>query len=131
MGGHESPEEESCEQDCQGPLRQGTCAPWLQGEDHGWLDRNFPDQEQARQGREQEAIVNGQEESLDRCRHKGKEGTGPQGLRRHQEGLTSLHEGQGVLQLSVSAWLQLGLWGYLQPLSAAASDCVSFVEHRR
>merc|ERR1712193_574276 len=59
----------------------------------------------------------------------GKKGTWFEGLRRYQEGLSSLPEGQGVLQVSFSAWLQLGLWGYLRPSSAVASDCVSFVEH--
>merc|ERR1712182_82015 len=66
---------------------------------------------------------------LDFCSPEGKEGTWFEGLRRYQEGLSSLPEGQGVLQVSFSAWLQLRLWGYLHPSSAVASDCVSFVEH--
>merc|ERR1712224_1036490 len=72
-----------------------------------------------------------QEEPLDCCRRQGKEGTWPQGLRRYQERLRSLQEGPGVLQLSGLAWLQLGLWGYLQPWSAEASNRISSVEHHR
>merc|ERR1712031_59819 len=48
----------------------------------------------------------------------GKEGTQRQGLRSCQEGYSSLQEGQGVLQLSVSVWLMLRTWGYLRPSSA-------------
>merc|ERR1712093_774404 len=129
--GDEGNEEEVREQDCKGPHGQGTGVPWVQGEDRRWVDQRFFDQEQVRQNREQEVIFAGQEESLDVCRPEGKEGTGPQGLRRAQEGLSSLQEGQGVLQLNKSAWLQLGLWGYLQPWSAVASDDIRLVEHQR
>merc|ERR1712224_97585 len=129
--GHESHEEEVCEQDCQGPLGQGACVPWIKGKDCWWPHCIFLDKEQERQGCEQEAFGIQQEESLDSGLHKGEEGTGPQGLRCIQEGLSSLQEGQGVLQLNFSAWLQLRSWGYLQPSSAAASDWISSVEHQR
>merc|ERR1712124_101410 len=50
----------------------------------------------------------------------GQKGTQCEGLRCCQEGLSSLQEGQGVFQLSVSVWLQLRPWGYLRPWSAVA-----------
>merc|ERR1712046_14654 len=53
------------------------------------------------QDREQEGISACQEEQLhqglDDCRPKGQESTGPEGLRRDQEGLRILQEGQGTL----------------------------------
>merc|ERR1719393_771567 len=61
----------------------------------------------------------------------GKEGTECEGLRRCQEGYSSLQQGQGVVQLSASVWLLLRSWGYLRPSSAAASDHISIVEHLR
>merc|ERR1719240_27429 len=46
-------------------------------------------------------------QELDLGSPEGKEGTWCEGLRCYQEGHSSLHEGQGVLQLSVSAGLEL------------------------
>merc|ERR1711924_364678 len=54
---------------------------------------------------EQEGIPTGQEElphqGLDYCRPEGQEGFGPEGFCRNQEGLSSLHEGQGTLPVSI------------------------------
>merc|ERR1711981_568378 len=125
--GHARHEEEDREQDRQGPNGKGIGLPWLQGQDRGWNDRCFPDQEQARQDREQEKIRVWQEESLDCCRDQGKEGIGPQGLRCNQEGLSSLQEGQGALPVNILSYmnmpgLQLRAWGCLRPSSAIALD---------
>merc|ERR1719335_1209296 len=99
--GHESHEEEDREQDRQGQNGKGIGLPWFQGEDRGWYDCRLFDQEQERQDREQEKVSVWQEECLDfRC-DEGKEGIGPQGLRRNQEGLCSLQEGQGALSVNI------------------------------
>merc|ERR1711985_148435 len=110
--GHEGNEEEGCEQDRKGPLCQGRRLPWIQGKDRKWLDQERLGEEQARKDCEQEEIGIWQEElrqhqGLDHRRPEGQEGTWCEGLRRYQEGLSSLQEGQGVLQLNASEWLQL------------------------
>merc|ERR1712118_151758 len=74
---------------------------WLQGEDCRWLDRDFFDEEQVWQDREQEEVCLCQEEHLDCCHPEGPEGFGPEGLRRNQEGLRALQEGQGTLSVSI------------------------------
>merc|ERR1711988_82501 len=108
-----------------------------QGEDYRWLEADRFGEERTWKDREQEAIGIGQEEICYRSQGlgyrspEGKEGTWHKGLRRYQEGHSSLQQGQGVLQLSISVWLQLRLWGYLHPSSAVASDWISFVEHLR
>merc|ERR1712224_986480 len=133
--GHESNEEEV--RDCKGPHGQSRCLSWIQGEDCRWLEADRLGEELTWKDREQEAIGQCQEEichrsqALDYRSPEGEEGTWYEGLRRYQEGLSSLQQGQGVLQLSTSAWLQLRLWGYLHPSSAVASDWISFVEHLR
>merc|ERR1712086_928306 len=107
--GHESyegNEEEVCQQDRKGPLRQGRGLPWNQGKDHWWLDQGRLGQEQEWQDREQEELGSWQEgllqhQDLDCRRPEGKEGTRPQGLRRDQEGHTFLQEGQGVLPVKM------------------------------
>merc|ERR1712224_1108523 len=91
--GHEGNEEKVREQDCKGPLCQSLGASWVQGEDNGWPLRFLLDEEQVRQGCEQEAIPEGQEELLDDCCPEGKEGTEDHWLRRSQEGLRALQEG--------------------------------------
>merc|ERR1711924_434695 len=135
MGGHESHEEEGCWQDCQGQDGQVRGLPWIKGKDRRWLDQDRLGGEQAWKDREQEEPCTWQEDvrqhqGLDRSSPEGKEGTQREGLRRCQEGNSSLQEGQGVLRLSVLAWLLLRPWGYLRPSSAVASDCISIVEHR-
>merc|ERR1711904_499068 len=134
--GHEGHEEEGCKQGCQGQIGQVSGFPWIQGEDHRWLDCNRLGEEQAWKDCEQEGQCKWQEglcphQGLDCCSPEGKEGTQREGFRRCQEGFSSLQEGQGVLQLSVSVWLLLRSWGYLRPSSAVASDCISVVEHLR
>merc|ERR1719456_1688848 len=79
---------------------KGNGLPWFQGKDRRWNDCFFPDQEQAWQDREQEEVRLWQEESLDCRRDQGKEGIGSQGIRRNQEGLRSLQEGQGALPVN-------------------------------
>merc|ERR1712097_149801 len=101
--------------------------PWNQGEDGRWLDPERLGEEQARKDCEQEGYGSWQEalcqhQGLDCRRPEGQEGTWCEGLRRCQEGHSSLQQGQGVLQLNVSVWLQLRVWGYLHPSSAVASD---------
>merc|ERR1711907_407526 len=118
--GHEGHEEEGSEQDCKGPLRQVRCLPWNQGQDYRWFDKNRLGEEQERKDCEQKEFGKWQEElrqhqGLDYCLPEGQEGTWCEGLRRYQEGLSSLQEGQRVLQLSMSARLQLRMWGYLRP----------------
>merc|ERR1712118_603920 len=135
--GHESNEEEGRDQDRKGPHGQSRRLSWIQSEDNRRLEANRLGEELARKDREQEGIGSSQEEICHRSQGmdfrspEGKEGTWYEGLRRYQEGLSSLQQGQGVLQLSISAWLQLRLWGYLHPSSAVASDCISFAEHLR
>merc|ERR1712017_28563 len=131
--GNEGNEEEGCEQDCKGQIRKVRRLPWNQGEDRRWLDQERLGGEQAGKDCEQEEFGTWQEglrqhQRLDNCSPEGKEGTWREGLRRCQEGLSSLQEGQGVLQLNFSAWLQLRLWGYLHPWSVVASEYVSCVE---
>merc|ERR1712224_828221 len=84
---HEGNEEEVSEQDCKGSHGQSPGVPWIQGEDRRRLESFFLDKEQARKGREQEAVSSRQEERLDDCCPEGKEGIENQGLRRSQEGL--------------------------------------------
>merc|ERR1711904_673871 len=134
--GHEGHEEEGCQQDRQGQTCQVGGFPWIQGEDHWWLDQERLGAEQEWKDCEQEEPCTWQEgvrqhQGLDCCSPEGKEGTQREGLRRCQERFSSLQEGQGVLQLSISVWLLLRPWGYLRPWSAAASDCISIVEHLR
>merc|ERR1711881_19683 len=74
---HARHEEEGCEQDCKGSLFQGPRLPWIQVQDHGRL-------EQERSGEEQEW------QDLDFRSPEGKEGPWSEGLRRYQEGLSSL-----------------------------------------
>merc|ERR1712124_139852 len=131
--GNAGNEEEGCEQDRKGQIRKVRRLPWNQGEDRRWLDQErlgggqaWKDCEQEEFGTWQEGLR--QHQRLDNCSPEGKEGTWREGLRRCQEGLSSLQEGQGVLQLNFSAWLQLRLWGYLHPSSVVASEYVSFVE---
>merc|ERR1711988_646305 len=95
--GDEGHEEKGCEQDWKGPHGQSHGVPRIQGEDSGWLDCISLDQEQIWKDREQEEICCFQEELLDDCLLEGKEGSEDQGLRRNQEGLRALQEGQGVL----------------------------------
>merc|ERR1712146_283107 len=73
-------------------------------------------------------------------RHQDRQGLLCQGSQRQhlkssgtsdQFGHSSLRECQGAPQLNVLAWLQLRTWGYLRPLSAVASHCISSVEHQR
>merc|ERR1712118_506152 len=82
--GDEGHEEKVCEQDCKGPHGQSLGVSWIQGEDCGWHDCILFDEEQEWQGREQEAIRDGQEELLDDCCSEGKEGTEGYRLRRNQ-----------------------------------------------
>merc|ERR1711869_185982 len=124
--GHEG---KVCEQDCKGPHGQSLGVSWIQGEDSGWHDCILFDEEQERQGREQEAIRDGQEELLDDCCSEGKEGTEGHRLRRNQEGLRALQEGQGVLLKMLVMASQLGAWGCLRPLSAVSFDSIEVVEH--
>merc|ERR1711907_554522 len=110
--GHEGHEEEGRQQDCQGQNGQVSGFPWIQGEDHRWLDCKRLGSEQAWKDCEQEELCEWQEavrqhQGLDCSSPEGKEGTQREGLRRCQEGFSSLQEGQGVLQLSVSVWLLL------------------------
>merc|ERR1739848_12588 len=71
------------------------------GEDRWWHDKVCFDQEQARQGRQQEDVRQGQAEQVDCCCPEGKEGTERQGIRRDQEGITPLQEGAGALPVRV------------------------------
>merc|ERR1712224_60090 len=112
----------------EGQIRKVSCLPWHQGEDHLWLDQDRFVQEQTWQDREQGECSTWQEairqhQGLDCCRPEGQEGFGCQGLRRHQEGLSSLQEGQGALPVSMNKYLprlQLRAWGCLRPWSALA-----------
>merc|ERR1712138_186382 len=123
--GHEGNEKEGREQDRKGEICQVYRLPWNQGEDHWRLEKDRFGVEQARKDCEQKECCKWQEElrkhqGLDHSMPEGKEGTRREGLRRYQEGLCPLQEGQGVLQLNRSVWLQLRLWGYLHPSSAVA-----------
>merc|ERR1719201_688461 len=103
--GHACYEEEGSEQDRQGQSCQISCFPWHQGEDNRWYDQIGSDQEQEWQDCEQEAVGKWQEgfrphQGLDCCCPEGQEGFGRQGLRRSEEGNSSLQEGQGALPVS-------------------------------
>merc|ERR1712167_224708 len=93
----------------------GIGLPWFQGQDCWWYDCCLMGQEK---------VGVWQEECLDCRRHEGKEGIGSQGLRRNQEGLSSLQKGQGTLPVSVHDMprLQLRVWGCLLPSSADALE---------
>merc|ERR1711904_762230 len=124
---HEGDEEEGRQQDRQGQNGRVRGFPWTQGKDRWWLDQERPGAEQAWKDCEQETPCTWQEgvrqhQGLDCSSPEGKEGTERVGLCRCQEGFSSLQEGQGVLQLSVSVWLLLRTWGYLRPSSVVASD---------
>merc|ERR1712025_931947 len=103
--GHEGHEEEGSKQDCEGQTCKVGRLPWQQGQDCLWLVQDRLDQEQEWQDCEQEAVGTGQEglrqhQGLDcRC-PKGKEGFGREGLRRSEEGNSSLQESQGALPVS-------------------------------
>merc|ERR1711904_133004 len=127
--GDEGHEEKVCEQDRKGPHGQSHGVPRVQGEDSWWLDRLCLDEEQVRQDREQEEICHFQEKHLDDCCPEGKEGTETQGLRRNQEGLRTLQEGQGVLlKMLVTASAQ-GV-GISTPFERSSPDRIEVVEHR-
>merc|ERR1712139_118368 len=102
--GHEGDEEEAREQDREGHFQQGVGAPWQQGEDHWRLECKGPDQEQARQSREQETACPWPEESMDEGRGAGAQGAEDHWLRCRQEEHTSVCKDKGVLQ-PVSATL--------------------------
>merc|ERR1712118_223187 len=110
--GDEGHEEKVCEQDRKGPHGQSDGVPRVQGEDSWWLDRLCL-----------------HEEHLDHCCPEGKEGTETQGLRRNQEGLRALQEGQGVLlKMLVTASAQ-GV-GISTPFERSSPDSIEVVEHR-
>merc|ERR1711862_663887 len=96
--GDEGNEEEEREHDREGDHVEGDGAPWQQGENRWWLDRQRFDQEQARQGCEQEVERQGQEIPMDRSLQQGTQGFEDHGLRRDQEGLPPVRESEGVLQ---------------------------------
>merc|ERR1712139_584099 len=103
--GHEGHEEEGSEQDCERQTCKVGGLPWHQGQDHLWIVQDRLDQEQEWQGCEQEAVGKWQEglrphQGLDCCCPEGQEGFGRQGLRRSEEGNSSLQEGQGALPVS-------------------------------
>merc|ERR1711977_508625 len=84
---------------------QGCGLPWHQSQDLHRLDQERLDQEQAWQDCDQEAGCQWQEglrqhQGLDCCSPEGQEGIGRQGLRRSEEGNSSLQEGQGALPVS-------------------------------
>merc|ERR1711937_419119 len=105
--GHEGYEEEEREQDCEGHHGQSDGAPWKQGKDCRRLNRQGPDQEQSRQDCEQEEARPRQEVPMDAGLLEGTQGPEAHRLRRDQEGLTPLRQGEGVLQC-VSAALSPG-----------------------
>merc|ERR1711976_366791 len=127
--GDEGHEEKVCEQDCKGPLCQSLGVSWVQGEDSGWPLCFLLDEEQVRQGCEQEAILEGQEELLDDCRPEGQEGTEDHRLRRSQEGLRALQEGQGVLLKMLVMASARGV-GMSTPFEPYSFDSIEVVEHR-
>merc|ERR1712124_111474 len=103
--GHEGHEEEGSEQDCEGQTCKVGGLPWHQGQDLLWTVQDRLDQEQEWQDCEQEDVGKGQEglrphQGLDCCCPEGQEGFGRQGLRRSEEGNSSLQEGQGALPVS-------------------------------
>merc|ERR1712118_395554 len=77
-----------------------------------------------------------QHQGLDCCCPEGQEGFGHQGLRRSEEGNSSLQEGQGALPVSKLPTymkipkLQLRAWGCLRPWSAVALRVMMCGEHR-
>merc|ERR1711924_536651 len=103
--GHEGHEEEGSEQDCEGQARKVGGLPWYQGQDVLWIVQDRLNQEQEWQGCEQEDVCTWQEglcahQGLDCCCPEGQEGFGREGLRRSEEGNSSLQEGQGALPVS-------------------------------
>merc|ERR1711904_739842 len=103
--GHEGHEEEGSEQDCEGQDGKVSGLPWHQGQDRFWIVKDRLDEEQEWQDCEQEAVGSWQEglcqhQGLDCCCPEGQEGLGRQGLRRSEEGNSSLQEGQGALPVN-------------------------------
>merc|ERR1712093_336998 len=101
--GHEGHEEEDCEQGRKGPHGQGNGAPRQQGEDRRWPHSEGPDAEQVWQDCEQEEERPWQGQPLDDCLQEGTRCLEDQGLRRYQEGLAPVPEGQGVPEVSALA----------------------------
>merc|ERR1712118_155737 len=120
--GDEGDEEEVSEQGREGRHGQGHGASWKQGEDCWRLDCEGPQQEQ---------VCTWQEVPMDSGRGEGSQGPEDHWLRCHQEGLTAVCQGKGVLH-PVSAALshlrigsgkwrrQLQVWGFPQLWSAGA-----------
>merc|ERR1719201_679939 len=74
---------------------KGSGLPWHQGQDRFWTCQDRFDEEQKWQDCEQEAVGSWQEglrqhQGLDCCCPEGQEGFGRQGLRRSEEGNSSL-----------------------------------------
>merc|ERR1712054_309494 len=128
----EGNEEEDCEQGCQGPLRQVCGAAREQGKDCGRLDEVRSEQEAERACQEEVCQLCW---TLDAGCQEGTCGPQGQGFRRDQEGFSTLHQGEGILQqlrlacLSVcymnTLQCQLQVWGILRLSSAWRSHTVS------
>merc|ERR1712139_83177 len=108
MGGHEGYEEEDCQQDRHRQAGQEQRLQRRKGEDNRWPEEVGPRDQQKGQGREQEGKCSGEEEvrqqppeNLDRSRPEGQEGAWRERVRRYQEGLCTLQEGEGARQVSV------------------------------
>merc|ERR1712205_123372 len=87
------------------PSRKTTFSFSNNGQSRFWTCQDRLDEEQEWQDCEQEAVGSWQEglrrhQGLDCCRPEGQEGFGRQGLRRSEEGNSSLQEGQGALPVS-------------------------------
>merc|ERR1712046_344975 len=122
--GDEGDEEEVREQDCEGSDGQGNGAPWQQGEDRWRLDCQGSHQEQVRQDCEQEEQRPWEEVTMDPGCRKGAQGVEDHWLRRHQERLTAVCKGKGVLQ-PVSAALS-HMWGQVGARGGTSSRCGDF-----
>merc|ERR1711977_607176 len=77
---------------------QTSCLLWQDRQNRNWIEEDRPCADQDRQDCQQEEEPPWQEVALDRSSSEGPKGTQDQGFRSHQEGHSTLQEGQGALQ---------------------------------
>merc|ERR1712138_325112 len=113
-----------------GKVCQGDGASWQQGEDRWRLDGEGSGQDQNRKDCKQKGERPGQEIPVDCSSQEGTRGIEDQGLRRVQEGHTSLRESEGVLQ-SVSAACLRRFWRVEHLKASALGVGISATVERR
>merc|ERR1712182_9841 len=101
--GDEGDEGHEEERDREGEAREDGCVPWHEDQDRERAEEERFDEEQEREDRELQAECEREEglrpdQGLDRGRDQGAQVPWREGLRRSEEGLAPLQEGEGVLR---------------------------------